>query len=105
MLVVRRVDDAGRVMRVDLDSIKLGIAANEAPEVGARNVEFREANVFELSEEIGEIASIRGRMSYSQSRYSRDRVQHDTWNFLAGCNDRCNVRHWPSSSPSTRPAG
>ncbi len=57
MLLAQRVGDAGHVTGVDLDSIKLGIAAGEAADVGASNVEFREANVFELAEEIGENAS------------------------------------------------
>jgi SAM-dependent methyltransferase len=57
LLLAQRVGDTGRVTGADVDSIKLGIAADEAAEVGASNVEFRAANVFELAEEIGEIAS------------------------------------------------
>ena len=53
MLLAQRVGDAGHVTGVDLDSVKLGIAAGEAAEVGAGNIAFRRANVFELAEEIG----------------------------------------------------
>ena len=57
MLLAQRVGDEGHVTGIDLDSIKLDIAAGDAADVGASNVEFRQANVFELGEEIGEIAS------------------------------------------------
>jgi len=57
MLLAQRVGATGHVTGVDLDSIKLGIAADEAANADVSNVEFRETNVFQLIEEIGEEAS------------------------------------------------
>lgn len=57
LLLARRVGDAGRVTGVDRDAVQLAIAAEEAAAAGAGNLEFREADVIGLAENIGETAS------------------------------------------------
>lgn len=49
--LARLVGPEGRVVGFDLDTVKLDAARQEAARQGLRNVEFRQADVFEWSEE------------------------------------------------------
>jgi ubiquinone/menaquinone biosynthesis C-methylase UbiE len=48
--IARRVGPAGRVVGIDMDEVKLGLAARDATTRGFSNVEFRPSSVYEWSE-------------------------------------------------------
>jgi 2-polyprenyl-3-methyl-5-hydroxy-6-metoxy-1,4-benzoquinol methylase len=49
--IARLMGPAGRVLGMDMDTVKLDIARQRAKKEGVKNIEFKQANVFEWTEE------------------------------------------------------
>ena len=49
--IAEMIGPKGRVLGMDMDKVKLGLGRERAEREGVRNIEFREANVFEWGEE------------------------------------------------------